>query len=107
VLRLRPHAKRPGWSVDSCDRRSSPASHRSGPAKKRLQAVIEKSRAIPGIPDDYLLGIVPASDTGAFETAMVTMLGARGVDVVAFESFGSAGSPMPRMQLKLEDLRRF
>ena len=69
--------------------------------------MIDQSRAILGIPDDYLLGIVPASDTGAFELAMWTMLGARGCDVVAFESFGAGWLTDAVKQLKLEDLRRF
>ncbi len=102
-----PTAKRPGWSVDALQPALVARSHRSGPAKQRLAAVIEKSRAILGIPDDYVLGIVPASDTGAFEMAMWTMLGARGCDVVAFESFGSGWLTDAVKQLRLEDLRRF
>ena len=102
-----PTAKRPGWSVDALQHALVARSHRSGPAKKRLAAVIEKSRAILGIPDDYLLGIVPASDTGAFEMAMWTMLGARGCDAVAFESFGAGWLTDAVKQLRLEDLRSF
>ena len=102
-----PTAKRPGWSVAVLEAALVARSHRSGPAKKRLAAVIEKSRAILGIPDDYVLGIVPASDTGAFEMAMWTMLGARGCDVVAFESFGSGWLTDAKKQLRLEDLRSF
>ncbi len=102
-----PTAKRPGWSVALLQDALVARSHRSGPAKQRLAAVIEKSRAILGIPDDYVLGIVPASDTGAFEMAMWTMLGARGCDVVAFESFGSGWLTDAVKQLKLEELRSF
>jgi phosphoserine aminotransferase len=102
-----PTAKRPGWSVDVLRDALVGRSHRSGPAKQRLEAVIERSRAILGIPDDYRLGIVPASDTGAFEMAMWTMLGARGCDVVAFESFGAGWLTDAVKQLRLEDLRRF
>jgi phosphoserine aminotransferase len=102
-----PTAKRPGWSVDVLRDAMVGRSHRSGAAKQRLAAVIERSRAILGIPDDYRLGIVPASDTGAFEMAMWTMLGARGCDVVAFESFGAGWLTDAVKQLRLEDLRRF
>ena len=102
-----PTAKRPGWSVAALEPALVARSHRSGPAKKRLAAVIEKSRAILGIPDDYRLGIVPASDTGAFETAMWSMLGARGCDVVAFESFGAGWLTDAVKQLRLEDLTTF
>jgi phosphoserine aminotransferase len=102
-----PTAKRPGWSVDVLQGALVARSHRSGPAKQRLEAVIERSRALLGIPDDYRLGIVPASDTGAFEMAMWSMLGARGCDVVAFESFGSGWLTDAVKQLRLEDLRRF
>ena len=102
-----PTAKRPGWSVAALEPALVARSHRSGPAKQRLAAVIEKSRAILGIPDDYRLGIVPASDTGAFETAMWSMLGARGCDVVAFESFGAGWLTDAVKQLRLEDLTTF
>ncbi len=102
-----PTAKRPGWSVDVLRQALISRSHRAAPAKQRLQRVIDQSRAILGIPDDYLLGIVPASDTGAFELAMWTMLGARGCDIVAFESFGSGWLTDAVKQLRLEDLRRF
>jgi phosphoserine aminotransferase len=102
-----PTSKRPGWSVEGLKGALIARSHRSVPAKRRLAAVIEKSRAILGMPDDYLLGIVPASDTGAFEMAMWSMLGARGCDVVAFESFGAGWLTDAVKQLRLEDLRAF
>ena len=102
-----PTAKRPGWSVDVLRSALISRSHRAALAKQRLAAVIDQSRAILGIPDDYLLGIVPASDTGAFELAMWTMLGAQGCDVLAFESFGAGWLTDAVKQLRLEDLRTF
>ena len=80
-------------------------SHRSGLGKARLKEVIDKTKAILGIPDDYLVGIMPASDTGAFEAALWSLLGVRGVDVLAFESFGSGWVTDITKQLKLEDVR--
>ncbi len=71
----------------------------------RLQKVIHDSRVILGIPDDYMLGIVPASDTGAFEMAMWSMLGARGIDVLSWESFGAGWQSDIQKQLKLDDVR--
>ncbi len=82
-----PCAKRPGWSYAALDNALLGRSHRSGEGKKKLKAVIERHRALLGIPDDYLIGIVPASDTGAIEMALWSMLGARGVDVLAWEAF--------------------
>jgi phosphoserine aminotransferase len=101
-----PCAKRPGWSLDGLNRALLGRSHRSKPGKARLQEVISRSRALLGLPDDYRLGIVPASDTGAIEMAMWSLLGARGVDVVAFESFGSQWVTDAVKQLKLPDVRR-
>lgn len=80
-------------------------SHRSKLGKAKLEDVIKRSRDILGIPDNYLLGIVPASDTGAIEMALWTMLGARGVDVIAFESFGQEWATDIEKQLKIQDLR--
>ena len=102
-----PTTKRPGWSLSGLSGALTGRSHRAGPAKARIAEVIERSRALLGMPDDYRLGIVPASDTGAFEMAMWSMLGTRGVDVVAFESFGSGWLTDAVKQLKLADLRRF
>ena len=84
-----PTTKRPGWSLAGLQAALTGRSHRAGPAKARLKAVIDRSKALLGMPDDYRLGIVPASDTGAVEMAMWSLLGARGVDMVAWESFGS------------------
>jgi phosphoserine aminotransferase len=73
-------------------------------AKIKLAEVIDRSKKILGIPDNYLLGIVPASDTGAIEMAMWSLLGARGVDVLAWESFGAGWGADCKNQLKLTDL---
>ena len=100
-----PTAKRPGWSVAALDRALVGRSHRSAAGKERLTEVLAKSRALLGLPDDYRIGIVPASDTGAFEMAMWNLLGARGVDVLAWESFGKGWLIDAREQLRLEDLR--
>jgi len=83
-----PCAKRPGWSLEQLAGAPLGRSHRAAVGKQRLQAVIERSRSVLGMPDDWKLGVVPASDTGAFEMAMWTLLGARPVDVLAWESFG-------------------
>ncbi len=100
-----PTAKRPGWSLAGLEGAMLGRSHRAAAPKARLDEVIERSRALLGIPADYRLGILPASDTGAFECAMWTLLGARGVDVVAFESFGDGWLIDIEKQLKLADVR--
>jgi len=82
-------------------------SHRAKGPKARLQKLINESKRLLGIPKDYLLGIVPASDTGAFEMAMWTMLGQRGVDVLTWESFGEGWLTDIKKQLKLADVREF
>ena len=76
-----PCTKRPGWSLAALDDALLGRSHRAAPGKAKLNQVIERSRALLGLPDDYLLAIVPASDTGAMELALWSLLGARGVDV--------------------------
>lgn len=100
-----PCAKRPGWNLESLKDAAIGRSHRSKLGKAKLEEVIKRSRDILGIPDNYLLGIVPASDTGAVEMALWTMLGARGVDVIAFESFGQEWATDIEKQLKIQDLR--
>jgi len=100
-----PCAKRPGWSPAVLNDALLGRSHRAAPGKARLAEVIERSRALLGLPDDYLLGIVPGSDTGAVEMALWSLLGARGVDVLAWESFGSGWARDAARQLKLDDLR--
>jgi len=82
-------------------------SHRAKIGKSKLGEVIERSKKVLGIPSDYILGIVPASDTGAIEMAMWSMLGPRGVDVLSWESFGSGWATDCKNQLKLKDLRLF
>jgi phosphoserine aminotransferase len=102
-----PCAKRPNWSLDNLKDASLGRSHRSAEGKARLKDVIDRSRAILGVPDDWRIGIVPASDTGAFEMAMWSLLGPRGVDVFAWESFGSGWITDIAKQLKIDDLRTF
>lgn len=100
-----PCAKRPGWSVDALSGALTGRSHRAGPAKARIQEVSDRSRAILGIPDDWKVGLVPGSDTGAVEAAMWSLLGARGVQVLAWESFGSGWVTDVVKQLRLDDVR--
>ena len=100
-----PCAKRPGWSLEALSGALLGRSHRAAGPKARLAEVIDRSRAILGLPQDWLLGIVPGSDTGAVEMAMWSMLGARGVDILAFESFSEAWATDVVKQLKLADAR--
>ncbi len=102
-----PTAKRPGWNLNTLPVDALGRSHRASVPKSRIKAVIDQSKALLGMPDDYLLGIVPGSDTGAFEMAMWTMLGARGVDVLCWESFGAGWKTDIQKQLKLTDVRIF
>lgn len=85
-----PCSKRPGYDPSRLDLSTLGRSHRSSVGKTALQAACEETKRLLHVPDDYRVGIVPASDTGAFEMAMWSMLGARGVDVFAWESFGSS-----------------
>ncbi len=100
-----PCAKRPGWTVEALADVVNGRSHRSIPAKAKLAEVIERTRAVLGVPDDYRIGIVPASDTGAVEMALWSLLGERPVDVLAWESFGAAWASDITKQLKLDDVR--
>jgi phosphoserine aminotransferase len=100
-----PCAKRPGWSVAALSGAWTGRSHRAAGGKAKLAEVIERSRAILGIPDDYRIGIVPASDTGAVEMALWSLLGARGTDMLVWESFGKGWTIDVSKQLKLEDVR--
>ncbi len=102
-----PTTKRPGWSLANLETESLGRSHRAKQPKARLKKVIDDSKRLLGIPEDYLVAIVPASDTGAFEMAMWTMLGERGVDVLAWESFGAGWASDIKSQLKLTDVRFF
>ena len=83
-----PCAKPPGWSLKNLENAVVSRSHRSKVGLERIQELINKSRDILQIPDDYHIGIVPASDTGAVEMAMWSMLGQRGVEVYSWENFG-------------------
>jgi len=100
-----PCAKRPGWETSVLSGALTGRSHRAAPAKARIQEVADRSRAILGIPDDWKLGLVPASDTGAVEMVLWSMLGARGVDLLAWESFGSGWVSDVVNQLDLADHR--
>jgi phosphoserine aminotransferase len=100
-----PCAKRPGWSPEGLRDAAVGRSHRAKLGKQKLADVIDRSRKLLGIPDDYKLGIVPASDTGAMEMVLWSVLGARGVDVLAWESFGSGWVTDITKQLKLADAR--
>ena len=100
-----PCAKRPGWSPAALAGALLGRSHRSKPGKAKLREVIERSRALLGLAADWRLGIVPASDTGAIEMAMWSLLGARGVDMLAWESFGEQWVTDVAKQLKLADFR--
>jgi phosphoserine aminotransferase len=102
-----PCAKRPGWSLDALKDAALGRSHRAKVGKNKLAGVIERSKKLLGIPDTYQLGIVPASDTGSVEMAMWSLLGERGVDVLAWESFSSGWASDCKSQLQLKDLRVF
>ncbi len=83
-----PCAKRPGWKIENLKKSIVGRSHRSSECKAKLNEVINRSKKILKIPDSYLLGIMPGSDTGAIESAMWSLLGFTGVDVLAWENFG-------------------
>lgn len=100
-----PCAKRPGWGPAVLSTAALGRSHRSKIGKAKLADVLDRSRRILGIPDDYRIAIVPASDTGAVEMVMWSMLGARGVDMLAWESFGAGWVTDATKQLKLKDVR--
>jgi len=108
---LRPHfssgptAKRPGWSAAALAGACLGRSHRSKQARAKLAEALERSRKVLGLPADYRIGIVPGSDTGAVEMALWSLLGARGVDVLAWEAFGRSWASDIARQLKLADLR--
>jgi len=97
-----PCAKPPGWSPSLLDTRSLGRSHRSAHGKARLAEAIERTKALLKLPDDYRLGIVPASDTGAVEMALWSLLGARPVTMLAWESFGQGWVTDVAKQLKLD-----
>lgn len=97
-----PCAKRPGYSLSSLDTASLGRSHRSSLGKKLLRQVCEETAEILGLPEGYRVGVVPASDTGAVEMALWSLLGPRGIDVLAWESFGSGWVSDITKQLKLD-----
>jgi len=99
-----PCAKRPGWSLENLRGALLGRSHRAPEGKAQIKSVIEKSREILRIPADYRVGILPGSNTGAFEAAMWSLLGARGVDVLAWESFGRTWAADIVQQLGLTDV---
>ena len=101
-----PCAKRPGWSLAALEHAALGRSHRAKIGKAKLEQAIDLTREILKVPADYRIGIVPASDTGAVEMALWSLLGERGVDMVAWESFGSGWVTDVVKQLKLADVRR-
>ncbi len=102
-----PCAKIPGWTPDKLKHAVTGRSHRSSEGKARLKLAIDLTREVLQVPADYRIGIVPASDTGAVEMAMWSLLGQRGVDVFAWESFGEGWVSDILKQLKLKDVRQF
>src|SRR5712671_2421599 len=100
-----PCAKRPGWTPQALIDAAIGRSHRSKTGKNKIVEAVDRSRALLGIPADYRIGIVPASDTGAVEMALWSLLGARGVDVLTWESFGEGWVTDVVKQLKLKDAR--
>jgi len=102
-----PCAKRPGWTSEVLDTALIGRSHRSGPGKAKLKDAIERTRTLLGVPEGFLCAIVPASDTGAMEIAMWSLLGPRPLDVFAWESFGEDWVTDTIKQLKIESARVF
>ncbi len=100
-----PCAKRPGWTLQALEDASLGRSHRAKVGKAKLKEAIDLTRSVLGVPADYRIGIVPASDTGAVEMAMWSLLGARPVDLLAWESFGEGWVTDAVKQLKLKDAR--
>lgn len=100
-----PCAKRPGWSPDALGDAFLGRSHRAKEGKARLKLAISKTRSLLGLPDGFHVGILPGSDTGAFEAAMWSLLGERGIDVLAWESFGKGWVTDIVKHLKIGDVR--
>ena len=100
-----PCAKRPGWNLQNLHDAPLGRSHRAKVGKAKLSLAIDLTREVLRVPKDYRIGIVPASDTGAVEMALWSLLGARGVDMLAWESFGEGWVTDVAKQLKLKDAR--
>lgn len=100
-----PCTKPSGWTLDKLNDAALGRSHRAAIGKNKLLAAIETTREILDVPADYKIGIVPASDTGAVEMAMWSMLGARGVDMLSWESFGAGWVTDVVKQLKLDNVK--
>ncbi|MDM9996141.1 phosphoserine aminotransferase [Bartonella henselae] len=102
-----PCSKRPGWTLEVLKNALVGRSHRSREAALRLAEIVDLTREVLEVPSDYRIGIVPASDTGAVEMSLWSLLGERGVDMAAWESFGSGWITDVVEKLKLSDVRRF
>ena len=102
-----PCSKRPGYQLQSLNLETLGRSHRSSVGKSALRSVCDETKRILGLPDDYLVGVVPASDTGAFEMVMWSMLGARDIDVFCWESFGKGWLNDIVNDLKLKSVNRY
>ncbi|MYI62659.1 MAG: phosphoserine transaminase [Gemmatimonadetes bacterium] len=102
-----PCAKRPGWNLAALKDAAVGRSHRATVGRAKLQEVIERSRALLGVPANYRMAVVPGSDTGAVEMCLWSMLGARGVDVLSWESFSKSWVTDITQHLRLEDVRVF
>jgi phosphoserine aminotransferase len=101
-----PCSKRPGWSLEALSDAPLGRSHRAKVGKAKLKQAIDLTREILEVPADYRIGIVPASDTGAVEMALWSLLGERGVDMLSWESFGAGWVTDVVKQLKLKDVRK-
>lgn len=102
-----PCSKRPGWTLEALADAPLGRSHRAKAGKAKLKQAIDLTREILNVPADYRIGIVPASDTGAVEMALWSLLGERGVDMLSWESFGAGWVTDVVKQLKLKDVRKF
>ena len=102
-----PCSKRPGYDVNNLDISTLGRSHRSSLGKEALGLACSKTAELLGLPEGYRVGVVPASDTGAVEMALWSLLGARGLDILAWESFGSGWITDVTKQLKLENVASF
>ena len=96
--------ERPGWKIENLIKANTGRSHRSGEAKSKLKFVIDKSKELLNLPSDYVVGIMPGSDTGALEAALWSLLGERGVDILAWENFGKDWIQDVVKQLQLSNL---